>query len=198
MGWLWHCFCFRRLYFEQSGWYRSSFAEIGMQRDGQLKGEGKLAKSMIVRSVAYEADIIRLTIGYEEYEESAVAEMMTVLADNGINLDMVIHVIHDQNSTISFSIGKEEFAKALYILETGKMSLGFSFADFEVGLAKVSIEGAGMDSTPEVTARLFSRLSKEGIQMKMISTSELKMSVIVAQDEMVRAANALHSEFQTT
>ena len=157
-----------------------------------------MAKSMMVRNVAYEADVIRLTIGYEKYEESAVAEMMTVLADNGVNLDMVVHVIHDQNPTISFSIEKEEFAKALHILETGKMSLGFSFADFEVGLAKVSIEGAGMDITPEVTARLFTRLSREGIQMKVISTSELKMSVIVAQDEMMRAANALHSEFQTT
>ncbi len=157
-----------------------------------------MAKSMMVRNVAYEADVIRLTIGYEKYEESAVAEMMTVLADNGVNLDMVVHVINGLKPTISFSIGKEEFAKALHILETGKMSLGFSFADFEVGLAKVSIEGAGMDITPEVTARLFSRLSREGIQMKMISTSELKMSVIVAQDEMVRAANALHSEFQTT
>ncbi|MGN7114727.1 ACT domain-containing protein [Lysinibacillus odysseyi] len=158
-----------------------------------------MEKSMIVRSVAYEADIIRLTIGYEAYEESAVAEMITVLAENGINLDMVVHVLlNDLKPTISFSIAKEEFAKALHVLETGKMSLGFSFADFEVGLAKVSIEGADMDITPEVTARLFTRLSKEGIQIKMVSTSELKMSVVVAQDEMMRAANALHSEFQTT
>lgn len=155
-----------------------------------------MENNLIVQGVAYEADIIRLTIGYDAYEESVVADMVTILAENGINIDMVMQVLmNDIKPTISFSIRKDEFSKALRVLESSKLSLGFSFADFEVGLAKVSIVGEDMGSNPGITARLFTCLSREGIQVKMVSTSEIKMSVVVSQNEMMRAANALHNEF---
>ena len=98
--------------------------------------------------------------------------------------------------TVSFSIAKEDFAEAIKVLEQNKAQLGFSFADFEVGLAKVSIVGSGMVSNPGVAAQMFDRLRKENIIVKMVSTSEIKVSVVVPQDEMVRAANVLHDEFQ--
>ena len=82
------------------------------------------------------------------------------------------------------------------VLESSKLSLGFSFADFEVGLAKVSIVGSGMVSNPGVAARMFARLGKEHIPVKMVSTSEIKVSVVVPQDDMIKAANALHDEFK--
>lgn len=74
--------------------------------------------------------------------------------------------------------------------------LGFAFADFEIGLAKVSIIGSAMASNPGVAARMFDRLRKEKITVKMVSTSEIKVSVVVPQDDMVRAAQALHEEYQ--
>lgn len=161
-----------------------------------IKGDVEMEKNLIVRGVAYESDIIRLTIGYDSYETASLAEVFSVLAENQINVDIIVQAVIDGvKPTISFTIEKDEFAESLRVLESSKLSLGFSFADFEVGLAKVSIVGSGMASNPGVAARMFARLGREHIPVKMVSTSEIKVSVVVPQDEMVRAANALHDEF---
>ncbi len=161
-----------------------------------LKGEVEMEKNLIVRGVAYEADIIRLTVGFDSNEQASLSEIFTTLAEAGINVDIIVQAVIDGvKPTISFSIAKEEFAESLRVLESSKLSLGFSFADFEVGLAKVSIVGSGMVTNPGVAARMFSRLAKEHIPVKMVSTSDIKVSVVVAQDQMVQAANALHDEF---
>ena len=161
-----------------------------------IKGEVEMEKNLIVRGVAYEADIIRLTVGYDSYEQSSLADIFTTLAEHKIDVDIIVQAVIDGvKPTVSFSIAKEDFAEALKVLEKNKSDLGFSYADFEVGLAKVSIVGAGMVSNPGVAARMFDRLRKESILVKMVSTSEIKVSVVVPQDEMVRAANVLHDEF---
>lgn len=161
-----------------------------------LKEEVGMEKNLIVRGVAYESDVIRLTVGYDAYSDASLADMFTILAKNRINVDIIVQAIIDGlKPTVSFTILKEEFAEALRVLEDSKLSLGFSFADFEIGLAKVSIVGSGMASNPGVAARMFDRLRREGIPVKMVSTSEIKVSVVVPQDEMIRAANALHDEF---
>ncbi|MER2106262.1 MAG: aspartate kinase [Solibacillus sp.] len=173
---------------------RSSSEEV----EGTIvKGDVEMEKNLVVRGVAYEADIIRLTIGYDSYETASLAEVFSILAEQGINVDIIVQAVIDRvKPTISFTIAKEEFAEALRVLEGSKLALGFSFADFEVGLAKVSIVGSGMVSNPGVAARMFARLGKEHIPVKMVSTSEIKVSVVVPQEEMVRAANILHEEFQ--
>lgn len=156
-----------------------------------------MIKNLIVRGVTYEADIIRLTVCYEVLDEAALANIFTTLAESGINVDTAVQILMDgEKPIISLSIEKEEFAEALSVLESSKGSLGFSFADFEVGLAKVSVVGADMMTDLGLTARMLSRLSREGIQVKMVSTSEIKVTVIIPQDDMIRAANALYDEFQ--
>lgn len=161
-----------------------------------IKGEVEMEKNIVVRGLAYEADIIRLTVGYESYENSSLANLFTILANHQIDVDIIVQAVIDGvKPTVSFSIDKEDFADAIKVLETNKEALGFSFADFEVGLAKVSIVGSGMVSNPGVAARMFDRLRKENIVVKMVSTSEIKVSVVVPQDDMVNAANALHDEF---
>ncbi len=161
-----------------------------------LKEEVEMEKNLIVRGVAFESDVIRLTVGYDAYSDASLADIFTILAENRINVDIIVQAIIDGlKPTVSFTILKEEFAEALRVLEDSKVSLGFSFADFEIGLAKVSIIGSGMASNPGVAARMFDRLRREGIPVKMVSTSEIKVSVVVPQDEMIRAANALHDEF---
>jgi len=161
-----------------------------------LKEEVEMEKNLVVRGVAFESDVIRLTIGYDAYSHASLADIFSTLAENRINVDIIVQAIIDGlKPTVSFSILKEEFAEALRVLEDSKVSLGFSFADFEIGLAKVSIVGSGMVSNPGVAARMFDRLRRENIPVKMVSTSEIKVSVVVPQDEMIRAANALHNEF---
>lgn len=161
-----------------------------------LKEEVEMEKNLVVRGVAFESDIIRLTVGYDAFSNASLADIFTVLAENRINVDIIVQAIIDGlKPTVSFSILKEEFAEALRVLEDSKLSLGFSFADFEIGLAKVSIIGSGMASNPGVAARMFDRLRRENIPVKMVSTSEIKVSVVVPQDDMIQAANALHEEF---
>lgn len=161
-----------------------------------LKEEVEMEKNLVVRGVAFESDIIRLTVGYDAFSNASLADIFTVLAENRINVDIIVQAIIDGlKPTVSFSILKEEFAEALRVLEESKLSLGFSFADFEIGLAKVSIIGSGMASNPGVAARMFDRLRRENIPVKMVSTSEIKVSVVVPQDDMIKAANALHDEF---
>ncbi|MED3876506.1 aspartate kinase [Lysinibacillus capsici] len=161
-----------------------------------LKEEVEMEKNLVVRGVAFESDIIRLTVGYDAFSNASLADIFTVLAENRINVDIIVQAIIDGlKPTVSFSILKEEFAEALRVLEDSKLSLGFSFADFEIGLAKVSIIGSGMASNPGVAARMFDRLRRENITVKMVSTSEIKVSVVVPQDDMIQAANALHDEF---
>ncbi|WP_336635452.1 aspartate kinase [Lysinibacillus fusiformis] len=161
-----------------------------------LKEEVEMEKNLVVRGVAFESDVIRLTIGYDAYSHASLADIFSTLAENRINVDIIVQAIIDGlKPTVSFSILKEEFAEALRVLEDSKVSLGFSFADFEIGLAKVSIVGSGMVSNPGVAARMFDCLRRENIPVKMVSTSEIKVSVVVPQDEMIRAANALHDEF---
>lgn len=162
-----------------------------------LKEEVDMEKSLLVRGVAFEADIIRLTVGYEEQSDVSLAAIFTTLAEHNINVDIIVQaILNNSNPTVSFSIDKAQFAEALKVLEDSKVTLGFSFADFEVGLAKVSIVGSAMVSNPGVAARMFDRLRQEDIAVKMVSTSEIKVSVVVPQDDMIRAAQALHDEFK--
>lgn len=161
-----------------------------------IKGEIEMERNLIVRGVAYESDIIRFTVGYELLEKSSLANLFNTLAKHHVNVDIIVQsVMSEVKPTISFSIVKEDLTNAVKVLEEHKEELGFQFADFEVGLAKVSIVGSGMVSNPGVAGRMFARLCQENIPVKMVSTSEIKVSVVVPQDDMIRAANALHDEF---
>lgn len=155
--------------------------------------------NLFVRGVTYEADIVRLTIGYDFYETASIAEVFSVLAGQNINVDMIVQSVTEGiKPTVSFTIEKEKFAQSLRILEASKIALGFRFADFEVGLAKISIVGSGMISSPGVAARIFTRLGRAHIPVKMVSASEVKVSVVVPQAAMMQAANVLHDEFYMT
>ncbi|MFJ7826988.1 aspartate kinase [Psychrobacillus sp. NPDC096623] len=168
-------------------------------KDGEgtiLKEEVDVENNLVVRGIAFESDIVRLTIEYEVPFNGSLASIFTTLAANHINVDIIVQSIVDGvKPAVSFSIKKESLAEAIKVLETHKQELGFTFADFEVGLAKVSIVGSGMVSNPGVAAQMFDRLRIENIPVKMVSTSEIKVSVVVPQQHMIEAANALHDEF---
>ncbi|MFF2755106.1 aspartate kinase [Psychrobacillus sp. NPDC058041] len=172
---------------------RSSYNE---EEGTILKEEVDVENNLVVRGVAFESDIVRLTIEYDVPFNGSLASIFTTLAANHINVDIIVQSIVDHvKPAVSFSIKKESLAEAITVLESNKQVLGFTFADFEVGLAKVSIVGSGMVSNPGVAAQMFDRLRKENIPVKMVSTSEIKVSVVVPQNEMIQAANALHDEF---
>jgi len=173
---------------------RSSLSEV---TGTILLEEPQMERSLIVRGVAFEPDIVRLTIGYEVPFNGSLAKIFTTLANHHVNVDIIVQSIMEGiQPSVSFSIKKEDFATTIQLLESQKEELGYQSSNFEVGLAKVSIVGSGMVSNPGVAAQMFDRLRKEGIPVKMVSTSEIKVSVVVPESDMLKATNALHHEFQ--
>ncbi len=161
-----------------------------------IKEEIEMETNLIVRGVAFEEDIVRITIMYDTPYNGSLANVFTALAEEHVNVDIIVQTIMEgEQPSVSFSIKNEDFAKAMSVLEVNKEHLGYKRADFEVGLAKVSIVGSGMVSNPGVAANMFDALRIAGIPIKMVSTSEIKVSVVIPTTQMNEAVAALHKEF---
>ncbi|WP_399631721.1 aspartate kinase [Sporosarcina sp. SG10008] len=172
-------------------------------RPAHMEGEGTIIKeeidlenNLIVRGIAFERDIIRITVMYDVPYNGSLANIFTALADHHVNVDIIVQTIMEGvQPSVSFSIKKEDFAEAINVLETEKEALGYNRADFEVGLAKVSIVGSGMVSNPGVAAQMFEILRSASVPVKMVSTSEIKVSVVIPESDMEIAVAALHKQF---
>ena len=172
-------------------------------RPAHMEGEGTIIKeeidlenNLIVRGIAFERDIIRITVMYDVPYNGSLANIFTALANHHVNVDIIVQTIMEGvQPSVSFSIKKEDFAEAINVLETEKEALGYSRADFEVGLAKVSIVGSGMVSNPGVAAQMFEILRGASVPVKMVSTSEIKVSVVIPESDMEIAVAALHKQF---
>ena len=172
---------------------RSSIEE----KEGTLIEEVSiLEENLVVRGVAFEEDIVRVTIFGLEDEITGLASVFTLLAANHINVDIIIHSRTELNSTnLSFSIKKAELDEALEVFHQNQASLSFKKVEYETGLAKVSIVGSGMVSNPGIAAQMFQTLSEYGIAIKMVSTSEIKVSTVVNRTDMLKAAQIVHESF---
>ena len=172
-------------------------------RPAHLEGEGTVIKEEIdlennltVRGIAFERDVVRITVMYDVPYNGSLANIFTTLAKQHINVDIIVQTIMEGvQPSVSFSIKKEDFAEVLNVLETNRETLGYRQADFEVGLAKVSIVGSGMVSNPGVAATMFDTLRNASIPVKMVSTSEIKVSVVVPESEMDKAVAVLHEQY---
>ena len=161
-----------------------------------IKEEIDLENNLTVRGIAFERDIVRITVMYDVPYNGSLANIFTTLAKQHINVDIIVQTIMEGvQPSVSFSIKKEDFAEVLNVLETNRDTLGYRQADFEVGLAKVSIVGSGMVSNPGVAATMFDTLRDASIPVKMVSTSEIKVSVVVPESEMDKAVAVLHEQY---
>ncbi|WP_335872952.1 aspartate kinase [Bacillus sp. 2205SS5-2] len=168
------------------------------QRKGtRIEEEVSMEKSLAVRGVAFEEDIIRLTIFGLSNAVTGLSDIFSTLAHHHIDVDIIIQSqLGDGTMNLSFSIKEKDLSRTLLVLETEKSRLAFERVEFEKALAKVSIVGSGMVSNPGVAAKMFDVLTNEGIGIKMVSTSEIKVSVVVARNQIQAAASALHTAFQ--
>ena len=161
-----------------------------------IKEEIELENNLIVRGIAFEEEIVRITVMYDVPYNGSLANIFTALADHHINVDIIVQTIMEgEQPSVSFTINNKDFAEAINVLETKKQSLGYRRADFEVGLAKVSIVGSGMVSNPGVAAQMFDSLRKATVPIKMVSTSEIKVSVVIPGMDMEKAVAVLHKEY---
>jgi aspartate kinase len=167
------------------------------ERGTIVEEEASMEQNLIVRGIAFEDQVTRVTVQGLPNELHTLSTIFMTLANHGINVDIIIQSATSATTmSISFSIRTEDLDETLKVLEFHKDQLGYETIEYESGLAKVSIVGSGMISNPGVAAEMFKVLAEHGIEVKMVSTSEIKISTVVEQSKMVAAVEALHDAFQ--
>ena len=162
-----------------------------------VEEEVSMEQNLVVRGIAFEDNISRVTIEGLNNELQTLSTIFTALAKEQLNVDIIIQNVTANNRlSISFSIKTVDVDAALAVLKEYKSTLGYTRIEHESGLAKVSIVGSGMISNPGVAAEMFEVLAGEKIEVKMVSTSEIKVSTVVPHADMVKAVETLHVAFE--
>lgn len=162
-----------------------------------VEEEASMEQNLIVRGIAFEDNVSRVTVVGMEDRLHTLSTIFSTLAKHHINVDIIIQsALSTGEPSISFSVKTEDVQNAIDVLSQYAEKLGYERIEHEKGLAKVSIVGSGMISNPGVAADMFEVLANEQIEVKMVSTSEIKISTVIEQAEMVRAVETLHQAFQ--
>ena len=153
-------------------------------------------EKMIISGVACDKDTARIAVMGIPDKPGHAFRLFSLLANNGINVDIILQSIgHDDVRDISFTIKRGQLDAAMQILEENKDRLHFTSFSGKSDLAKVSVVGAGMTSTPGVAAKLIDALASAQVNIRMISTSEIKISVLIDEADATRAVRAVHDKF---
>ncbi|HFK1546131.1 aspartate kinase [Bacillus albus] len=165
------------------------------QENGTIvKGECNMEQQSIVKGIAFEDNITRVTM--KGLEQGALSTVFSTLAAAHINVDIIIQSITNEGTVhLSFSIHSNDLKETLEVLEQHQETLQYESVEYENHLAKVSIVGSGMVSNPGVAANMFTTLKEEDIHIKMVSTSEIKVSVVIDRLHLVTGVEALHQSF---
>lgn len=156
-----------------------------------------MEQNLVVRGVAFEDEITKVTVLGLANSLTSLSTIFTTLAQHHINVDIIIQSTTEAGAAnLSFSIKTEDLMETVKVLEDHKDLLNYEQIDAENQLSKVSIVGSGMISNPGVAARMFEVLASNQIQVKMVSTSEIKVSVVVEEENMLKAVQALHNAFE--
>ena len=149
-----------------------------------------------VTGVAYSKDDAKITLMGVQDKPGVAANIFEPLSKNQINVDMVIqNISSDQKITdITFTIKRDDLLKTIEILKTNK-NIQYENMSHNNKVSKISIVGAGMVSTPGITYRMFKSLAEEKVNILAISTSEIKLSVIINEDDTLKAIRKLHTVF---
>lgn len=172
---------------------RSSFN----QNPGTIvKEETKSMEAVVVRGVSIEKNQAKVTVCRAPDRPGTAAQVFNAIAAAGISIDMIVqNVSHEGTTDISFTLSKDELAKVEAALAPVVKSVGAVGLESRSGIAKLSVIGVGMKSHSGVAAKMFEALSKAGINIQMISTSEIKTAVIVDEAKIAEGANVVHEAF---
>ncbi len=158
--------------------------------------EEKLMEDILVSGVAHDRDQTKITLLGVPDRPGLAAQVFGRIAGGGIVVDMIIqNASADGTTDLTFTVPRGDYEKALGMLQSQQASLGARGVASDTKVAKVSIVGLGMRSHAGVAARMFEVLAAEGINIQMISTSEIKISVVVDEKYTELAVRALHDAF---
>ena len=160
-------------------------------------GEEEIMEQQRVTGLAYSRDEARITLTNVENKPGVSAAVFGPLADRGINVDMIVqNVTEDGRSTdLTFTVSKGDLARALELVKTAPGMPKFGGVHSDGGVAKISVIGVGMRSHAGVAADMFRTLAEKAINMIVISTSEIKISVLIDESYIELALRALHTAY---
>ncbi len=149
-----------------------------------------------VRSVAHELGVAKVTVRGVPDRPGVAATVFEPLSVAGISVDLIVqNVSSEEHTDLTFTVAEAELAHALELVEPAVAMVGAKSVSHSSGLAKVSLVGTGMLNTPGVAARMFRTLAEAGINIEMISTSEIRITCIVERDRAAASVRALHQAF---
>ncbi|MGP2436058.1 aspartate kinase [Streptomyces sp. JW3] len=166
-------------------------------RKTQQQGEQQVEQAMI-SGVAHDTSEAKITVVGVPDKPGEAATIFRTIADAEINIDMIVQNVSAASTgltDISFTLPKSEGRKAIDALEKNRSGIGFESLRYDDQIGKISLVGAGMKTNPGVTADFFKALSDAGVNIELISTSEIRISVVTRKDDVNEAVRAVHTAF---
>ncbi|WP_373230495.1 aspartate kinase [Cohnella sp.] len=172
---------------------RSSFT----YNEGTLvREDAEMEQGVVVRGIAYDKNVARISVLGVEDEPGVLAKMFGALASESIDVDIIVQSgVQEGKADFSFTVSLADRSRAIDVLSGIKSEVPYRDTTYEEGLVKVSIVGAGMVSNPGVAAKMFEAISTVGVSIKMVSTSEIKVSCVIAAEPVHEVIRALHTAY---
>jgi aspartate kinase len=173
---------------------RSSFADTP---GTLLVDESEIVEHQVVSGIAYSRNEAKITVQKVADRPGVAAAIFGPLADNAINVDMIVQSASDDGSTadLTFTVARADLERAVAVLEASRPLLGYAALLPDPNVVKISVIGVGMRSHAGVAKQMFQALADKGINIQVISTSEIKVSVLIAAEYTELAVRALHTAY---
>jgi aspartate kinase len=169
---------------EAGTWVQPATEEPGMEQP-------------IISGVTHDTSEAKVTIFRVPDRPGIAAKLFRALADANLNVDMIEqNVSTDGHTDISFTVPKDELSRTTEIVDKVVVEIDAGGANYDPAVGRVSLVGAGMKTNPGVAAQMFETLAAEGVNIEMISTSTIRISCVVHEDDVERAVRALHATFE--
>lgn len=164
----------------------------------KLSQQGAVMEQPIIAGVAHDLNDAKITVVAVPDKPGTAAAIFQAVADSGINMDMIVQNVSASGATatdITFTVPRVDAAKAELALRKVQSEIGFKDIDTDENIAKISLVGAGMRSHPGVSATFFKAIAGAGVNVEMISTSEIRISVVTRAEDAKAAVTAVHNAF---
>ena len=157
--------------------------------------EEEAVEQLKVSGIAIDRNVARVTLTGLNDEPGVAFRIFSILAAEQISVDIILRSVSSNRCDISFTVQREDLSAVYSILEAHKSEINFDSIEADESLAKLSVVGAGMATNSGVAAAMFEALYEAGVNIHMISTSEIKIAVLIDELQVSKAANAVHDKF---
>ena len=166
------------------------------EKEGTVVKEVVKMEKMLITGVASDKNTARISVLGVDDKPGVAFKVFHRLAKNNINIDIILQSVgRDGSKDISFTVAQDDLEDAIKVLEENKEALTIKEIKHNANVAKVAIVGAGMMSNPGVASQMFEALFNSGININMISTSEIRITVLIDEKDVDRATRAIHEKF---